>query len=201
MQIGIALGVGVLGYLFGSISFAYLITKIMKGDDVRDKGSHHATTTNTIRQAGWGAGVVVFGLDIAKGYFPTYLALQVSDLPWAAPFAAGLAVAGHCWPIFFGFRGGMGLATAGGAILNVYPLGFVIGLGILIVLTLLLKHSARAGLFTGLSLLPAFYLMGERGVTLWLASAVGAMIAIRFLSDWNRKYRELWLDREKVEAE
>jgi glycerol-3-phosphate acyltransferase PlsY len=194
----IALGLIFLGYISGSMTFALWVTRIIIGVDVRDAGSHHATTTNTIRQAGWGAGAIVFALDIAKGYIPTYLVSQFSPYEWAIPLTAMAAVAGHCWPLLSGLRGGMGLATAGGSILAVYPLGMLIGLGILITLALTIKHSARAGFITGILLAPAFWLAGERGIIIWLAAAVGVVIAVRFLSDWNRKYRELWLDRERA---
>jgi glycerol-3-phosphate acyltransferase PlsY len=192
-----SLGLIILGYLSGSMTFALWVTRIKIGVDVRDAGSHHATTTNTIRQAGWGAGVVVFVLDIAKGYVPTYFAAQFSPYEWVIPLTAMAAVAGHCWPLFAGFRGGMGLATAGGSILVIYPLGMLIGLGIVIALSLAIKHSARAGLITGALLAPAFWIAGERGIIIWLAASVGVVIVTRFLSDWNRKYRELWLDRER----
>ena len=185
-----------LGYLSGSLSFALWVTHLRLGVDVRDSGSHHATTTNTIRQAGWGAGIVVFILDIAKGFIPTYLAANFGQLEWTIPLVAVAAVVGHCWPVFAGFRGGMGLATAGGSILAVYPLGLPIGVGILIILLLVIRHSARASVITGLMLAPAFWLVGGRGIIIWLALGDGIVIAVRFLSDWNRHYRELWLDRE-----
>ena len=65
-----------LGYLSGSLPFAIWITRLAKNVDVRDAGSGHATTTNTIRQAGFGWGALVLILDITKGFLPTYLALQ-----------------------------------------------------------------------------------------------------------------------------
>lgn len=196
-DIFIALGLIIFGYFSGSMTFALWVTRLKIGVDVRDGGSHHATTTNTIRQAGWGAGVIVFVLDIAKGYIPTFLAAEVSPYEWVIPLTAMAAVSGHCWPLFARFRGGMGLATTGGSILSLYPLGMVIGLGILIALSLTIKHSARAALITGILLAPAFWIAGERGIIIWQAAAVGVVIAIRFVSDWNRVYRELWLDRER----
>ncbi len=196
-QVLISLGFGLVGYVSGSLPFAVWITRVAKGIDVRDAGSGHATTTNTIRQAGWGAGLLVFIGDVAKGWLPTSLALRYAPLEWTAPLAATMAVIGHCWPLFAGFRGGMGLATAGGSILAVYPLGFPIGLGIVILLTLITRHGARASFFTGLLLAPVFYLLGQRGTLIILAVGVGVVLAVRFLSDWNRKYREIWLDREK----
>ncbi len=184
-------------YLLGSISPSLLITRLVKGVDVREAGSFHATTTNTIRQVGWGAGVFVAFLDVLKGFIPTYLAIRYTSLEWLPPLIAALAVIGHCWPIFSGFRGGMGLGTAGGALIAVYPLGFFIGIGVLIALALLLRHSARAGLLTGLLIAPIFWLFGQRGQVIWLTAIVGAILAVRFIHNWNRQYRELWLDREQ----
>src|SRR5512142_3380809 len=65
------------GYLSGSLPFSIWITRFVKGVDVRDAGSGHATTTNTLRQAGFGWGALVLILDMAKGFIPTYLALQL----------------------------------------------------------------------------------------------------------------------------
>ena len=67
----------ILGYLFGSLPFSVWVTHLAKGVDVRDAGSGHATTTNTIRQAGWGWGALVAILVVAKGFIPTYLAVSV----------------------------------------------------------------------------------------------------------------------------
>jgi acyl phosphate:glycerol-3-phosphate acyltransferase len=66
-----AVGFAFLGYLSGSLPFAVWITRLVKGVDVRDAGSGHATTTNTIRQAGFFPGALVFFLDVAKGFVPT----------------------------------------------------------------------------------------------------------------------------------
>lgn len=195
----IAVGLCLMGYLSGSIPFSILVTRIAKNVDVRDAGSGHATTTNTIRQAGWAAGALVLVLDMAKGAIPTFIALRTETADWVVPVVAALAVVGHCWPIFANFRGGMGLATAGASILVIDVVYGLIGLGFLILLTLLIKHSARAAFWVGVLLAPLYYLMGQSGMLIWVSAAVGLVIAVRFTSDWNRRYRELWLDREKPE--
>lgn len=190
----------ILGYLSGSLPFSVWITRCVKGVDVRDAGSGHATTTNTIRQAGFGWGALVLALDIAKGFLPVYLAMLVGqdDIPpYVIPLTAACAVVGHCWTIFAQFRGGMGLATFGGALLAVDWFAFVVGLGLLLLLTLVIRHAARASVFSGLLIAPAFWLFDLRGAEFWIALAGGLVIAFRFLVDWNRKYRELWLDRKK----
>ncbi|MEO8354387.1 MAG: glycerol-3-phosphate acyltransferase [Chloroflexota bacterium] len=186
-----------LGYLSGSLPFSIWVTRHVKNVDVRDAGSGHATTTNTIRQAGFGWGALVLLLDIAKGFIPTFLALTFTHNPWIIALTAAFAVAGHCWPLFAQFRGGMGLATFGGALLAANWFAFVIGLGLLLTLTLIIHHSARASSLTGIFMAPLFWLVNLRGIEFWIAMAGGLVIAYRFLIDWNRQYRELWLDREK----
>lgn len=189
-----------LAYLSGSLPFSIWVTRYVKGVDVRDAGSGHATTTNTIRQAGFGWGALVLILDIAKGFLPTYLALNVGRdaiSPYIIPITAACAVIGHCWPLFAQFRGGMGLATFGGALLAVNWLPFVIGLGLLLLLVVTVRHGARASVLTGILLAPLLWLLQLRGMEFWIAMACGLVIAYRFLIDWNRTYRELWLDREK----
>lgn len=193
-----ALAFPLLGYLGGSLTPSIWITRLVKGVDVRDAGSGHATTTNTIRQAGFGWGALVLALDVAKGFLPTWLALHYAPAIWIVPLTAAAAVMGHCWPVFAQFRGGMGLASAGGSLLAADPLAFLVGLAILITLTLTLHHGARASVFTGMLMAPVFWLLGFRTIEFWIAVAVGIVIAFRFLIDWNRQYRELWLDRERT---
>jgi glycerol-3-phosphate acyltransferase PlsY len=192
-----ALGFGLLGYLCGSLSFAVWITRLVKGVDVRASGSGHATATNTIRQAGFLPGAAVFILDVAKGFTPTWLALHYAPAPWIAALTAALAVVGHCWPLFANFHGGMGLAPANGGMMAAFPFAILITYALLGLLTLILRHSARASVITGILFAPLFWLIGLRGPVLWIAGAVGLVVAVRFLIDWNRKYRELWLDRKK----
>jgi len=186
-----------LGYLSGSLPFSIWITRYAKNVDVRDAGSGHATTTNTIRQAGFAWGALVAILDLTKGFIPTFLAIKYSSETWVVVLTAALAVAGHCWPIFAQFRGGMGLAAFGGALLAVNWFSVVVGLGLLLALLLITRHGARASVLAGILITPLFWLVNLRGMEIWIALACGLVIAYRFLIDWNRKYRELWLDREK----
>lgn len=186
-----------LGYLSGSLPFSIWVTRWVKHVDVRDAGSGHATTTNTIRQAGFGWGVLVAILDVTKGFIPAFLALKYTNNTWIVALTAAFAVAGHCWPIFAQFRGGMGIAPFAGALLATNWFSLVIGAGLLLTLVLILHHGARASVFTGILIAPLFWLFHLRGIELWIALACGLVIAYRFLINWNRKYRELWLDREQ----
>jgi glycerol-3-phosphate acyltransferase PlsY len=195
----------ILGYLSGSLPFSVWVTRLAKGIDVRDAGSGHATTTNTIRQVGWVWGALVAILDVAKGLIPIYLALYVGRdasriPPYIVPLTAACAVAGHCWPLFAQFRGGMGIAPFAGALLATNWVAVLPGLGLLLVLLFTLRHGARASVLTGILIAPLLWILNLRGPELWIALACGLVMAYRFLIDWNRKYRELWLDREKPQS-
>ena len=196
MNLLIALAFFLFGYLSGSLPFSIWITRLVKGVDVRDSGSGHATTTNTIRQAGFGAGVLVLIFDITKGFIPVWLAIHYAPSIWITPLTAACVVIGHCWPLFAQFRGGMGLACAGGGLLAVSLLSFLILAALLIVLVLVTRHPARASVFIGIVSAPALWLFGLRNIEFWIAVAAGIVIAYRFLIDWNRRYHELWLDRK-----
>lgn len=186
----------VIAYLLGSIPFAILVTRVKAGVDVRGSGSGHAGATNTMRAAGWAAGILVLATDIGKGYLAVWLAGRFGGTEAAPIVAAASVVIGHCWPIFAGFRGGMGMASGGGALLAVWPLGFVLAVGLGSALQLLIKHSARGNVVTGLLLMPLWALFGANWTKLGVALAVGVVISGRALADWSRVYRELWFDRE-----
>jgi glycerol-3-phosphate acyltransferase PlsY len=190
-----AIAFPLLGYLCGSLPFAVWVTRLTRGVDVRAAGSGHATATNTIRQAGFGPGVLVGVLDLAKAFVPVWLALRYAPEVWIVALTAALAVVGHCWPVFAQFRGGMGLGCMGGGLLAASPLGFLLAAALLIASVLIIRHGARASVVTGLAAAPLLWLFGLRDAAFWIALAAGLVIAFRFLIDWNRRYRELWLDR------
>ena len=214
--------IGIMAYLIGSIPFAIIVARLRTGVDVRSVGSGHAGATNVMRAAGWGAAILVLLLDLAKGYLIMWLALRFGVTPWVWPVAAALGVAGHCWPLYAGFRGGMGMAVAGAMLFVLWPLGFAIGLGVAAASQLIIRHSGRANFATGLLLGPVWLLfiwillmvnpagytpaaiLGPDWSNLWTsaplflaAGAAGVVISIRALSDWNRVYKELWLDRDR----
>jgi glycerol-3-phosphate acyltransferase PlsY len=196
MNILTSLGLLVFAYLCGSLPFSIWLTRWKTGTDVRTAGSGHATATNTMRQAGWAVGVLALVLDIAKGFLPVYLALRLQSSVWIVMLVAMMAVVGHCWPAFAGFKGGMGLATASGTMLAISPLAWLIGLGILIILILLIRHAARAVVIAAVVIPSVYWLVGFREEIIWTAIGLAVVIGLRFLIDWKRQYRELWLDRE-----
>jgi glycerol-3-phosphate acyltransferase PlsY len=182
-------------YGIGSIPFAVWLTRWKTGNDIRQTGSGHAGATNAMRAAGWTTGILVMALDLAKGFLVVRIAMAWTPEPALLAISAALLVIGHCWPVFSGFRGGMGMAPGGGALLAVWPLGFVLAIGLGALLQLAIKHSARANIATAILLTPIWLLFGAGPQTVAVAIGAGAVVALRAASDWNRVYRELWFDR------
>ena len=188
-------------YVIGSIPFSIIVTRLLKGTDLRTHGSGHAGATNTMRVAGWFPGIMVMILDIGKGALVAWFATRYGAGPIIAWIATALVVVGHCWPVFAGFRGGMGMATAGGALLVFWPLGFVLGIGLAAAMQLIVRHSARGNVGMALLLTPLWLLFGASSLQVGAALAASLIIGVRATSDWNRVYHELWFDRQPDESE
>ena len=122
----------IVAYLLGSISFAVLLVRARTGRDIRAEGSGNAGATNVLRSHGKKLALLVALLDVAKGLAAVLLVrLVTSDPRWAA--AAGFAaILGHVFPVFYGFRGGKGVATAVGAFLALSPLAVLVSLALFI---------------------------------------------------------------------
>lgn len=103
-------------YLLGSVPFAFLVVKWQSGVDIRTVGSGNVGATNVLRSAGIPAATIVLALDVAKGAAPVLIAQSLGAPPAVVGACALAAVLGHVFPVFLGFRGGKGVATAAGAI-------------------------------------------------------------------------------------
>ena len=115
--------VTLVAYLLGSISFSVIISKKMAGFDVREKGSGNAGTTNMLRSVGKKAAAITLICDILKGVVSIVIAIIVGnivknlDRELLLQIAGIAVVIGHTFPIFFGFKGGKGVATSLGVLL------------------------------------------------------------------------------------
>lgn len=117
--------VALVAYLIGSINFAIIFSKKFAGFDVREKGSKNAGTTNVLRTVGKKAAVLTLICDILKGVVSVLLAMLATYI-WketdaeVLKYLAGLfAIIGHTWPVYYGFKGGKGVATSLGVLLMV----------------------------------------------------------------------------------
>jgi glycerol-3-phosphate acyltransferase PlsY len=122
----------VAAYLYGSVNWATIITRRVKGEDIRQLGTGNPGAANVGRNLGRGWGAAVYFLDLSKGLLPLLagrLLLFRNDTPWdvAALGLTGIAsIAGHCRSIFHRFRGGGGIATSMGVFLVLIPVEFVV---------------------------------------------------------------------------
>ena len=102
----------ICAYLLGSVSSAILLSKLMGFKDPRSEGSNNPGATNVLRIAGKKAAFLTLVGDLMKGLIPVMVARLLGFDPLIVALTAFAAFCGHCFPVFFGFRGGKGVATA-----------------------------------------------------------------------------------------
>ncbi|GEB32702.1 MULTISPECIES: glycerol-3-phosphate 1-O-acyltransferase PlsY [Brevibacillus] len=169
----------VLSYLIGSISFSYLIAKKVAGIDIRSHGSGNAGATNTLRVLGKGPGIAVLILDALKGLAAMGIThLMTGDA--AAYAVAGLfVIAGHNWPIYFGFRGGKGVATTLGVVLGFSPLAFLIA-AVLAVLVIAITRYVSLGSLVLVTVIPiSLYLLDKPISFVWTSLVIAVFAYVR----------------------
>jgi glycerol-3-phosphate acyltransferase PlsY len=151
-----------LAYLAGSINFAILISRQVKGIDIRSLGNENPGTANVGREVGRGWAALVFAGDLIKGLAPLILAKTFffpgdNYADYFALLLTGMAaITGHCWPLYFGFRGGGGLATSIGIYMFFIPVEFFISLvlAFLAVLLFFRKQKYPLGQLTPMIFVP-----------------------------------------------
>jgi glycerol-3-phosphate acyltransferase PlsY len=148
----------VLAYLLGSIPTAIWIGKAFHGIDVREHGSGNAGATNTIRVLGWKTGIPVLVFDLGKGYLATILPVLLNAAGHGTStetdimIVAGLiAITGHILPLFAGFRGGKGVASAFGSLLALHPALTITVIGIFLIVFLAGGVVSIASIIAGIA--------------------------------------------------
>lgn len=140
-----------LAYLIGSLAGGLLLAPVFGREDPRRSGSGNAGATNALRTGGRGYGAAVLVFDLLKGVLAALLVPTLFGLGQAAALACGaLAVIGHVYPVFFGFRGGKGAATLIGVLLALLPGALLLGFAVWIAT---LVASGYVGLATLLGML------------------------------------------------
>lgn len=177
-----------VAYLIGSIPVGVLLARAFGWPDPRANGSGHTGALNTFRGAGWKGAALVLILDIAKGLAAALVARPIAGSEWALPLAGMAVTAGHAWPLWLAFRGGMGLATGAGAVAAANPLIVVLALAMLGVARAFINHTPRAVVASMLALPPVLLALQVAPTLFWLATGTALVIALRHLSDWDRVY-------------
>jgi len=188
----------ILSFLVGSIPTSIIVTRLVKGVDIRTQGSGNAGGTNVVRTLGLGWGALVIIIDAAKGFLASALISQIALGDLVQPLGVSLqdaaavrilagcaAVAGHVWSVFAGFRGGKGVSTAAGMLLGVAPAEMLASLVVFLVVVAVTKYVSLGSLLAAVTfpvtLLIREDLMGARipdYLTLLLFSTVLAFFLI-----------------------
>jgi acyl phosphate:glycerol-3-phosphate acyltransferase len=180
------LAIAALSYLLGSIPFGYLLVRIFRGEDVRRSGSGNIGATNVARKSR-GLGVLTLLLDAAKGFLAVQVAALICRFPEHDPrlyrvmaLSALLAIVGHMFPVWLGFRGGKGVATALGAFLRFSAASVLIAIIIFFVVVLVSRRISLGSIVTA-ALFPvvASFFLPRDVLTLGLISAAAVLIIIR----------------------
>lgn len=142
-----------IAYLLGSLSGSLLLGKL-RGVDIRTMGSGNAGGTNAFRTQGLAFALGVVVIDIGKGALAAWLGMRFSTqagASWLGHACAFAAVVGHVWPIWHGFRGGKGAATAVGTLIVLWPMSVLVLLAVWIATIVLSGYVGLATVLAGLS--------------------------------------------------
>ena len=190
-------------YLLGAFPTSYLYGRL-RGDDLRDRGSGNLGATNVYRLFGPRGALLVVGIDLAKGFAPTWF-FPVWDGAAAPDWALAygfLAISGHVWSVFTRFSGGKGVATAAGALLALAPLAVLVGAMVWLGLALITGFASLASLVAA-SLVPLVaWIAAAPGSTVLFASALAVVVWITHRENVRRLLRREELSlRSEARAE
>lgn len=150
----------VAAYLCGAFPTSYLAGKLLRGIDLREHGSKNLGATNVYRVMGLGIAVPVALIDILKGAVPVWLfAPALSDSLTTALLLGAMAIVGHVFSIFVGFKGGKGVATATGVMLGLVPAAIGVSIVVWLVTVAITRFVSLGSILGALVLAPAVWLL------------------------------------------
>lgn len=186
--------IAIVSYLLGSIPFGFLVAKA-KGVDIRKVGSCNIGATNVFRTLGKGPGILTFVLDALKGFVSAFwipaLAVMLcgGEVNSNMKLLGGLiAVVGHTWPLFLGFKGGKGVATSAGMLLGIVPAAVGIAFAAWVLFFLLTRYVSVASIVAAIILgslvwIPKFYIGLPSAI---LLSLLALAVVLRHRSNMAR---------------
>ena len=190
MTLWIQVGAVLAAYLVGSLSFAVIVSQLMGLNDPRSYGSKNPGATNVLRSGSKKAAILTLLLDAFKGWLPVALVLAYGpEHGWGPQLAAlaGLAAfLGHLYPVFFGFAGGKGVATAVGVVIGVHGMLALATVLTFVIVVYFSRYVSLASMVAAV-FAPVFYLFGD-GVA-WQSSApeVLSLAIMALLLVWRHR--------------
>jgi glycerol-3-phosphate acyltransferase PlsY len=184
-----------MAYLIGSIPTAIWVGRFSHGIDIREHGSGNAGATNTIRVLGYKWGIPVLIFDIFKGFLAVFL-IHLSSLTPDSNVKDGfsiilgvLAVCGHIWPVFAGFRGGKGVATIFGVILALQLIPTLIAIVVFLVCLFITKYVSVSSMVAGVSFPVSVYFV--HGYSSWPLMAFSFVVPILLIYTHRKNIKRL----------
>jgi glycerol-3-phosphate acyltransferase PlsY len=178
---------GIIAYLLGSIPFGVIFGRLFKGVDVRSGGSKHMGALNTWRMVGLLPAVLVAFGDMGKALLAIKIAQALDPTGWAMPVAGAMAVAGHCWPIYVGFQGGVGLASGMAMIFYLAPRAALVMVAIWGVWLAILRHFPRSQAAIALTAPFVLWVLKSPPQVLLLGILAGGVIFVRHIPELRRE--------------
>ena len=163
---------GIIAYCLGSISAVILISRKAHGPDLRSVGSKNTGASNVLRTMGWKYGLMTFAGDCLKAVAACWIGRLMTGEQEGALLCGLLVIIGHNWPVFFGFRGGKGVASSCGVMIFCFPVPALICFAIAIAIIALTKYISLGSMCMLTSyavIVSCFYSGGSRKVILWAA--------------------------------
>ena len=180
-------------YLVGAVPVGWLVARAFGVGDIRRQGSGNIGATNVLRTLGWLPAIVTLLGDVAKGYLAVALAARLTaGDPRAVALAAVAVVAGNCWSVFLGFRGGKGVATGLGALLRLAPWPTLAALPVFVVVVASFRYISLGSLLGALCVPLGAALLG------YPRAAVGAalVVALVIVGRHHTNIARLWSGTE-----
>jgi acyl phosphate:glycerol-3-phosphate acyltransferase len=175
-------------YLVGSVPFALLLARRWGTADLRRLGSGNLGAANVLRSTGVAPGVLVAALDIGKGVASVILAAHLTGAP-VAPAAAGLAaIVGHVYPVWLGFRGGKGVATACGVFAVLAPAAALAALAIFVTSVWLTRYVSVGSVLASMTLPVIAYSTGRSAPIVAVSAVAAGLIVFRHRSNLSRVF-------------
>ncbi len=174
-----------LGYLVGSVPFAYLLARL-RGVDVRFAGSGNVGAANVLRTTGPWRGVVVMALDMAKGLSAVVMAHTMTGNAATLALSGAAAVVGHIYPVWLGFHGGKGVAVAAGVFTILTPPATASAATILLFIAWATRYISLASISATFALPPMAWMFGAPDAVVLASAGTALLILFRHRSNWHR---------------
>ena len=174
-----------LGYLVGSVPFAYLLARL-RGVDVRVAGSGNVGAANVLRTTGAWRGVIVMALDMAKGISAVVMAHTMAGNAATLALSGAAAVVGHIYPVWLGFHGGKGVAVAAGVFTILTPAATAAAASIFLFIAWATRYVSLASISATFALPPMAWMFGAPDAVVFVSAATALLILFRHRSNWHR---------------